>query len=159
MGSLTTSQQHIFNDLPRDNVYTVTVDHGGTIQNMIRAGKYDHVSPFITDQNFPSNKKGITRVTLRLFNFGHTISTGDARKNFNARGYRPIDIFTLLAFGHQHPYVQHLYNIVALGSDCFNEHPLLSSTKKNERKLDLRNGMLGWDEDDRFGIVTKEQQN
>jgi len=88
------------------------------IRKLLAAGKYDWVSPDLTDEHFPPKQHGTTKVHLELLTFGldRVVSNSDAQIELRRRRITPASIEHLLALGETHPGEQRKYPIVALGS-------------------------------------------
>lgn len=96
--------------------YTVAVNYGQTVEQLIKAGKYDWFNDDVTSRNFPSNEKGVAEVLVYLVNFNYDISSEDAVKELDRQGLRPATLKELLALGIAQPDLQRSNPIVALGS-------------------------------------------
>lgn len=96
--------------------YTVLVDFGVSIEELIRLGKYDWSNSDITSAHFSTKCAGKVETKIELIHFGRNISSDDALKELDKMGYRPAEAHELLAFGAKYPDVQREFPIVALGS-------------------------------------------
>ncbi len=96
-------------------VFRVTVNDGLSVEEMVRAGKYDWSSPEINSKNFPSEKKGISDVAIQLVRFDGFMESEEVLRDLDGQGLRPATLPELLALGAQHPYLQKKFPIVALG--------------------------------------------
>ena len=96
--------------------YTVTVDYSASVEQMIKAGKFDWFNDDVTSRHFPSNEKGVAEVLVYLVNFNRDISSEDAVKELDRQGLRPATLRELLALGVAQPDLQRNNPIVALGS-------------------------------------------
>ncbi|KKT49279.1 MAG: hypothetical protein UW41_C0009G0046 [Candidatus Collierbacteria bacterium GW2011_GWC2_44_18] len=96
--------------------YSVNVDYATSVEQMIKAGKYDWFNDDITSGHFPSNEKGKSQMVIYLLNFDGDISSENALQEMNKLGLRPATLKELLALGAQHPNLQRKDVIVALGS-------------------------------------------
>jgi len=98
------------------NLYPIVVDYGMKVEEAVKLGNYDWVLSDITQENFPTQKKGKTELVVELIRFDHCISTDQALKELDRMGYRPAELMELLAFGEKYPEVQREFSIAALGS-------------------------------------------
>lgn len=98
------------------NTYPLSVDYGRSVEDGVRAGRYDWANSGITSSNFPRKRKGIAEVAVELMHFDRVVSTNEALRELNRMGYRPAELHELLAFGEKYPDVQREFPIVALGS-------------------------------------------
>ena len=138
------------------------MDYGRSVEDGIKAGRYDYTNPHITSINFKTEKterKGKADLVIELVRFNRMISTDDALRELDGRGYRPAELRELLAFGEKYPDVQRKFPIVALGSvwrlRFGNRFVPSLSWFGSKRDLRLRWIELGWDEIDRFAAVRK----
>lgn len=97
-------------------VFQVIVDYTQFLADMIAAGKYDWVSPDITQEHFPTTDKGTIELRAELIHLGKTMSTDAVLKKLDQRGCRPATLRELLAFGSKHPEKQREFPIFAFGS-------------------------------------------
>ncbi|KKT48899.1 MAG: hypothetical protein UW41_C0016G0036 [Candidatus Collierbacteria bacterium GW2011_GWC2_44_18] len=86
--------------------YTVTVDYSASVEQMIKAGKFDWFNDDVTSRHFPSNEKGVAEVLVYLVNFNRDISSEDAVKELDRQGLRPATLRELLALGVAQPDLQ-----------------------------------------------------
>jgi hypothetical protein len=96
--------------------YPVNVDYSASVEQLIKAGKYDWFNDDITGRNFPSSEKGTAQVIVYLVNFDRDISSENAVKELDRQGLRPATLKELLALGATYPDLQRKDLIVALGS-------------------------------------------
>ena len=108
--------------MEQGNSYPVIVNYGLSLEEMIRAGKYDYVDPNITTDYFSVEGEGIKKVMLELICFNRRISSDDALSEFDKCKRRPAIIEELLAFGAKYPELQGQSMTIALGSIICN-HP------------------------------------
>jgi len=118
------------------DTYKVMVDYDQSLDEAIKAGKYDYVSLLITSENFPSPRKDETEVEVRLFHFGRTISSNkEAIAEMDRQGYRPATLRELLELVTQHPEFirKKEFFVLALGSTWNGRVPVLrsSSTRRD----------------------------
>lgn len=99
-------------------IFKVTVDYGQTLEQMIKAGKYDcdWVNRDITPERFPISGEGKVERELVLVHLGKAASTDEALVGLNRRGLRPAKIEELLALRAARPEFQKEFLIAALGS-------------------------------------------
>lgn len=98
------------------NIFRVLVNYDLRVDAAIRTGKYDWVNDNITENNFPTNRKGTTELDIVLVHLDRNVSSEDAIKELDKRGLRPAELHELLSFGAKYPDEQRKYPVVALGS-------------------------------------------
>lgn len=98
------------------NLFRLTVNYDRSVEDGIRAGKYDSVDSRITSGNFPATQKGIAEITVEFIHFGRVVSTDDVLREFDQRCLRPATLPELLAFGEKYPDVQREFPIIAFSS-------------------------------------------
>ncbi len=107
------------------------------LNQLIKENKFDWVNPDITEKNFPPQK--ISKGKYKLFHFGGFINSEDAKKEMEAQGYQPANIYELLSWNEW----DGKDYIVALGSVC-----VLPSGRRDVAVLsegsDGRSLNLGW---------------
>jgi len=133
------------------NTYSLSVDYGRSVEDAVKAGRYDWANSDITSRNFPTKRKGTAEIEVDLIHFNRYISTDEALRELDRMDYRPAELHELLAFGEKYPEVQYMFPIVALGSvwhnwrgwnnDCF--VPSLSWSNSG-RVLGLDRIKHGW---------------
>ncbi|MFH1611227.1 MAG: hypothetical protein ABIA83_01350 [Patescibacteria group bacterium] len=139
--------------------YTVTVDYGNTIEQMVMAGRYDWHNDDINSGNFQVNGTGVVTTTLELVHLGRKASARQALTHMEANDLRPGEIEELLAFGATYPEMQRQFPIICLGSSWVNRHgsrraPYLDGYD-SRRRLNLDWYGSGWGERCRFLAVRK----
>jgi len=142
------------------NIYHLSVDYGRSVEDGVRAGRYDWAnSDDINSRNFPTKRKGTAEVEVELVHFNRGISTDEALGELDRMGYRPAEVHELLAFGQKYPEVQREFPVVAPGSawqDRFGSRVvpyLYRDGSKRILNLDWIEG--DWDEVCRFAVVRK----
>jgi len=140
--------------------YPIFVNYGRSIEDGIKAGRYDWVDSDITSRNFPTKRKGTAEVAVELVCFNRCVfSTKKVLRELDRMGYRPAELHELLAFGEKYPEVHREFPVVALGSvwrgrlGCRNV-PCLDGIS-SWRGLDLRWFVGGWGGIFRFAAVRK----
>lgn len=78
----------------------------------MKLGKYDYVNSDINKFPYEETDTG----EIEIINFGKSISSEDAIKELDKKGYRPATATELLLLGAQHPDLQRKDPIVALGT-------------------------------------------
>jgi len=146
---------------PADNIYPLSVDYGRSVEDGVRAGRYDWVNPNITSHNFPTKRRGRAEVVLELICFDREISSYEVLFEIDKRGYRPANLQELLAFGEKYPEVQREFPVVALdsvwqdrGGDLY--APCLGNDLGKERDLSLKwiaKDFKNWEDTCRFAVV------
>ncbi|MEX1997275.1 MAG: hypothetical protein WEA04_01165 [Candidatus Andersenbacteria bacterium] len=97
--------------------YPVTIDYGQSVEDMVKAGKYDYANEDIVAKNFPVEGNGTVEFELVLVHFDRDITSGAAIKKMEQMGLVPCKIEHLLALGAKHPELQRQqYSIICLGS-------------------------------------------
>jgi len=145
---------------PANNIYALLVDYGRSVEDGVRAGRYDWVNPNITSHNFPTKRRGKAEVVLELICFDREISSYEVLFELDKRGYRPADLQELLALGEKYPELQVEFPIIALGAlwpddpHTLNDVPGLS-WYDSKRELDLIAFEVVWGETFRFAAVRK----
>jgi len=144
---------------PAGNTYPLSVDYGRTVEDGVKAGRYDWVNSDITSRNFPTQRKGTAEVAVVLINFNRYVSTDEALRELDRMGYRPAELHELLALGEKYPEVQLNFPIVALGSVWHGRLgcrfvPYLGRVG-SKRTLSLGWVGDGWSEVCRFAAVRK----
>ena len=104
------------NGKPAGNTYPLSVDYDLSVENAVKLGQYNWTNGDITGKNFPTTRTGKVEVVVELIRFNCAISTKDAQRELDQRGYRPAELHELLAFGEKYPELQRQFPIVALGS-------------------------------------------
>ncbi len=94
----------------------LSVNYKTKLSALIKQGNYDYVNSEITDENFPTDKKGKTELEVELFDLDTRKSTDAVLALMDKAGLRPATMVELLSFGAQYPDEQRRYPIVALGS-------------------------------------------
>jgi hypothetical protein len=94
-----------------------TVYYSRTLEQMIYVGHYDSID--VREEYFPvptelAGKK--ISVSAKLFHFDREISNEETVLEINNAGYRPANIFELLALGSTDPGLQRQFPVVAIAS-------------------------------------------
>jgi len=92
------------------------VDYDRSINDSVKAGKYDWTNDNITDANFPSKEKGKRKVEFGVFHFNKNIESDANITQMKAEGFRPATMKETLAYGEKNPEEQRKYPIIGLGS-------------------------------------------
>ena len=96
---------------------TVLVDETKTVDELVKACKFDWVNDNITSANFPNPADGTTgNQELALFHFGKTMSFDAVISEMNKDGYEPATIWDLLGLAQKEQNLQRQFPIVALKS-------------------------------------------
>jgi len=138
--------------------FKVLVDYTKSLEQMIKAGKYDLVNNDITSDHFHITGSGQKEVEITLFHFNRGISSDGAIAEMKKAGYRPALVEELLVLGAAEKELQKQFPIVALGSVCrsspdgYRNMPCLSWAGGG-RGLGLNLFGDGWPEDWRFSAV------
>ena len=95
--------------------WLLNLDYGQSVEEMVKAGRYDYVNDYITGENFPV-ESGLAQVEAIMVHPNRFMSSEDVISLLDRKGLRPATMVELLAFGAQHPDAQRRFPIVALGS-------------------------------------------
>jgi hypothetical protein len=98
--------------------YPLQVDYGKSIEDSVRAGRYDWVNRDVTSANFPSDEAGHGMISVVLVPFSPQASLEYVLHLQAEAGQRPATLKELLAFGETYPEVQKKLPIIALGSSA-----------------------------------------
>lgn len=131
------------------NRFPVSVDYDRSVEDGVLAGDFEWDNPDLTSANFSTDRRGKAEVVVELFHLSHFATRAQAFAVLDVLGYRPIDLWELLAFGEAHPHVQHAFPIVALGSVPRQSHgqvgvPVLQTSTRGGRILLLNYTESGW---------------
>jgi len=108
--------QHIIERKYPGNAYLLFVDYGKSVEDGVKAGRYNWSNPNITSKNFPTKRKGTAVVEVELVHFNRYIWTAEILHKLDKMGCRPAELHELLAFGEKHPEAQQEFPVIALGS-------------------------------------------
>jgi hypothetical protein len=95
--------------------FTISVNYDLSLEEMIRAGKYNRIDTSIKEKVAPLKKTGTIETELNLIRFGSNMSNAKIFKMFEKYNLRPANIHELLAFGAKYPNKQKIRPIVAIG--------------------------------------------
>ena len=98
--------------------YTLQVDYSATIEDLLRAGRYNWIHHQLASTNFPATGGGRATLSAVLVPFSPQANLDFAVGNQAASGMRPADVQELLAFGEAYPEVQSKLPVLALGSSA-----------------------------------------
>jgi len=141
------------------NAFAVTVNYDLSVENAVKAGKYDWSNSDITTKNFPPKRKGKAGIELTLFHFNRSMESDEVVREFDKQGLRPAELPELLSFGAKYPDIQRDFPVVALGS--FWRRPFGRRRCAYlyghgfRRSLCLHWLAFGWHDDYRFAAVRK----
>ena len=143
------------------NIFTLSVNYSRTVEDGIKAGKYDWSNSDITSGHFPTkhcpgSEEG---VKIELVHFGKNMNTEDVLSELSKKGLRPAELHDLLVLGEKHSDLQREFPIIALGSvwqapDGNRRVPYLYG-HGSERSLDLSWVGSRWIGSCRFAAVRK----
>ncbi len=143
----------------RKNTYVVTVNYDRSVEDGIKAGKYDWANNDITLSHFPSEETGTKEVSVELIHFGQDKTTDEVLSELDKKELRPATLKELLALGEKYPGLQREFPIIALGSvwqDPYgNRYCAYLCRYDAERDLDLDWIDGRWDGYCRFAAVRK----
>jgi len=142
------------------NVFSVLVDYGRSVADLVADGKYDWKNDDVNDKNFPDFRPRKGTVEVQLIHFNRVISTENVLNELDRQGLKAADLHTLLSLGAKYPDLQREFPIVALGSvwqnrNGGNRRVLCLLRDGSGRSLDLRWGVVDWCGVYRFAAVRK----
>jgi hypothetical protein len=127
-----------------------------TLKQLLKKAKFDWVNPYITEANFPDDKLD---GKVEIIHFDKSITSEDATKELDNKGYRPATLRELIKFAIDNPDEQKKYPIVALGSVRRSAGGRRGVSylgcSDGGRELGLGWWDLGWVSDCRFAAVSK----
>lgn len=150
---------------PRTTATTfhVKVNYDRTVEEMVRAGKYNWVASNVDSKHFPTNRHGTSEVEMVVIDFDHKVGSDEVLSELDKMGLRPAELLELLAFDSAYPETGRTFvsPIIALGS----VHP---NGRGGGEAISLENGVLvrllqsinvswygEWGSSDRFAAVRK----
>lgn len=138
--------------------YTVVVNFGKTVEEMVASGRYDWSNDNFTSKNFSVNGTDVA-VALELVHLNKVISSEDVLRHLEENGMRPTTVEEFLSFGATYPEIQREFPVLCLGSswvfpDGDRRVPCLLRGG-SDRGLGLCWFGGGWLEDCRFLAVRK----
>jgi hypothetical protein len=98
------------------SIFALTANYDRSVEDAVKAGKYDWSNDNITTNNFPSKRTGTADTEIILVKFERDMESGDVVKQLDKQGLRTAELPELLAFGEKYPDVQRDFPVVALGS-------------------------------------------
>lgn len=142
--------------------YQVTVDYAQTIEEMLKAGRYNHANADINSQNFliAAEKKGKKeKLKIHLIQFTDRLYSENVLEQLNKMGLRAAELPELLALAAEYPELQREFPIIALGSvwqepDRYRWVAYLWG-KADQRGINLTRFMNQWPPFFRFAAVPK----
>jgi hypothetical protein len=114
MGCATASR----NSLESTQPYSITLDYGRTIEDLLLSGSFNWTHPEITAKRFPSTETGVRSITIILTELPKYLTMEKTIEYQKQRQFRPATIKELLAFAQAYPKAQLDHAIVCLGSSC-----------------------------------------
>lgn len=149
----------------KEQLYTdefeVTVDYSKSLEQMIEEARFDYLNSGITEEHFPKNGTGITKISLRLFQFPTPKSTDEIIEYIQVQGYKPAKIEELVRFATQHPDIQRSgYPVVGLGTIWKRAEkeevvPVLRGGS-DDRNMHLLRTANTWNPSERFAAVREK---
>lgn len=139
--------------------YTIPINYDRSVEEGIKAGKYDWKNSDITSEHFPSQEIGTIEGPVELFHFSKDMETDGVLAELDKKGYRAATLKELLALGEKCPDLQREFSIIALGSVWRNpyggRHCACLDRGGSGRRLNL--GWIGnrWSDLCRFAAVRK----
>jgi hypothetical protein len=99
--------------------FTVTVGETVSVEDAVKAGKFDWSNDNITSKNFSKLTDGQkSDKEVFLFHFNKTMSSEEVIAKMDKAGYRPGNIWDLIGLAVKEPDLQRKFPIIALGSVC-----------------------------------------
>jgi hypothetical protein len=140
-------------------VYPVEVNYDLSLRDAIEAGDYQGVNAFITVENFPSSKSGVSKEDIFLMRFDGRMTSEEVVNALSKKGMRPAELREFLAFGATYPEMQRKFSVIGLGSvwrdkKGYRNVPCLY-TASEARYLDLHWWDDAWYSYSRFAVLRK----
>jgi hypothetical protein len=135
-----------------------------SLEEMIKAGKFDWKDDDINSINFPNPKEKellnqVIKLKAKVFDFKKDISSEDVLKELDKEGYRPATVTELLALAEIDPDLQRQFVIFSLGSvwrrSATDYYVPYLGAGDDERGLDLDGFEGDWSVGCRFLAVRK----
>ncbi len=127
--------------------FSIRVDYGQSLSEMIKASNFDLVDDRITEERFPLSVGDAVERQVWVMRYFRGAPAYHVRSEMDAVGCEPACIEDLLAFGTIHPEEQERYPIlIALGAHAMvRDEPYamltLSTSKKRELHLEYVDGL------------------
>ncbi len=142
------------------NVYALTINYSRSVEDGIKAGKYDWSNSDIASSHCTSGEAGTKEISIELIHFKRGMETDEVLSELDKMNLRPATLKELLALGEKHPDLQRKFPIIALASAWQNpgDYRLCAflSERASGRDLGLRWIGNRWaDVDCRFAAVCK----
>src|SRR6266851_9492858 len=74
------------------DTYHVTINYKGSVEEMVKRGKYDWSNCEITSEYFPSDQDGDAEVCIELIRFERTMGSSEVLEELDSRGLRPASL-------------------------------------------------------------------
>ena len=141
------------------NTFHLLVNSDRSVEDGVKAGRYDWSNSDINSSNFPSNRKGKTEEDIYLIHFDKVMSTDTVLAELDKMGLRSAGIQHALAFGEKYLDVQREFPIIFLASvwqypSGSRRCPVLIGSDVR-RDLHLHWLDVVWGGGDRFAAVSK----
>lgn len=137
--------------------FSLRVDYGRSIEDLVRAGRYDWAHVEISSELFSTPRAGVAEVVVELVHFAERAESDAVLKALSSDGYRPADVVELLTLAVAHPDLQRNYPVVARGSmwigTCGGHFVPCLRTGSKGRYVDLYWFGGVWDAYYRFAVV------
>ena len=104
------------------DTFSITVDYTRSLEEMVKAGKYNYVHEEISARHFPIEGNGTIETEVILVRFYRGVQNDEAIKKMEHMGLVPVKIEHLLALDAQHPDLPREDPIVCLGSVWVSRH-------------------------------------
>lgn len=142
----------------RKEDFKIIVNYQRSLQQMIKAGKYDWVNDNITSEHFLVKGEGKQELTITLFHFNKSMTSDEVKTEMEKQDFRPANIEDLLSLGEKCPDLQKKFPIIALGSvwrTSGGHGASYLGWSCVRRHLDLYWLETDWDADWRFAALRK----
>lgn len=130
-----------------------------SFDEMLKAGNYDYVNPYITEKHFRLDDEGKTEEDIFILHFNRTMTSEQAIAEMDKQGLRPATFTNALYFGARYPEEQRMYPIVFLGSSWVDsqgdQNVSYLDVIDGKRKLDLDWSGRDWYAGHRLAAVRK----
>jgi len=100
----------------RNKMYSITVKYG-RVEDVVRNSSITWITnDDITTNNFPNPSSFVKKVKVEIVEIKKMLTTEKVLGELDRMGYRPANIYELLAFGKKYPHIIQQQAVVALGS-------------------------------------------
>ncbi len=96
--------------------YPVTVNYDLSVEDSVKAGKYDWTNSDISSKNFPSKRKGTAETEIILVHLNRPVESDEVIRELDKQVLSPAELPEGLAFGVKYPDIQREFPVIILGS-------------------------------------------